>query len=213
MQFKIHLEGNNHNGAIGQIQAMTMCLDFTPDFLSLAAHEAVACRALPVTVASLSNLLNFYNSGASMPTSEVVVLRTLVTILTQDSGYEAEALKYLKRAHARASQLGLDCFFGKEEVGRREQNWFAVTSWNFGTKCGKEKKYELCTEFFRLASKFYGVLADAKGEESNIMVCKSLILTISAMIASENEKQTPLVDTEVKQAVELLDKAGTVLFY
>ncbi|KAK9280893.1 hypothetical protein L1049_003784 [Liquidambar formosana] len=210
-KFKIYLQKNDHNGGITQIQVMMACLDFTPDFLSLSAHEAIACRALPVAVASLSNLLNFYSSGKPMPTMEVVVLRTLVTILTQDPGNESEALKFLKRAHTRMSELGAECFFGKWEVGRRERNWFAVISWNFGTRSGREKKYELCTEFLRLASEFYAVLVDEQVEENNAMVCKSLILTVSAMIASEKQKKAALLDSEVKQAVELLDRAAKIL--
>lgn len=210
VQFKIYLQKNDHKGAINQILAMTVCLDFTTDFLSLAAHEAVACQALPVAVAALSNLLNFYTFGKLMPTKEVVVLRTLVTILTQEAGHETEVLKYMKRAHARTSELGPNCFFGTEEVGRREQNWFAVMSWNFGTNCGKEKKYELCMEFLRLASEFYGIFWDGQVEENSTMICKSLIVSVSAMIASENQKQIALMDIEVKQAVELLERAGKV---
>lgn len=209
MQFKIYLQNNDHNGAINQVQAMKTCFDFTPDFLSLSAHEAVACHALPVAISSLSNLLSFYTLGRPMPTTEVVVLRTLITILVQDPGNEVEVLKFMKRVHDRASELGTECFFGKEETGRREKNWFAVTSWNIGTKCGKEKKYELCAEFLRLVSGFYG-LVDCQEEENSIMVCKSLILSVSAMVASENQKKTALTDSEVKQAVELLDRAGKV---
>lgn len=211
MQFKIYLQKTDHNKAIDQIPAMKSCLDFTPDFLSLAAHEAVACRALHVAVAALSSLLSFYSLKIPMPTTEVVVMRTLVTILTQEHGNESQILKYLKGTHARAFELGPDCLFGKEEVGRREVKWFAATSWNLGTVCGKEKKYELCIEFLRLASEFYSVLIDGQVlEENNIMVFKSLILTVSAMIASENQKQSSLVDIEVKAAVELLDKAARV---
>lgn len=208
MQFKIYLQKKDQNGAINQIQAMTTCLDFTPDFLSLAAHEAVACRALSVAVASLSNLLSFYAPGKSMPTTEVVVLRTLVTILTQEPGNELEALKFVKRVHTRASELGPDCFFGTGEVGRRERNWFAVTSWNLGTKTGKERNYELCGEFLRLASEFYGLLVDGQVDEN--MVCNSLILSVSAIIASENQRNTTLTEIEVKQALELLDRAAKV---
>uniref|UniRef100_A0A6N2MCJ1 Protein ZIP4 homolog n=1 Tax=Salix viminalis TaxID=40686 RepID=A0A6N2MCJ1_SALVM len=210
LKFKIYLQNNDHNGAINQVQAMKTCYDFTPDFLSLSAHEAVACHALPVAVSSLSNILSFYTLGSPMPTTEVVVLRTLITILIQDPGNEVEVLKFMKRVHDRASELGTECFFGKEETGRREKNWFAVTSWNIGTQCGKEKKYELCAEFFRLLSGFYG-LVDCQEEENSIMVCKSLILSVSAMVASENQKKTALTDSEVKQAVELLDRAGKIL--
>ncbi|KAJ6319349.1 hypothetical protein OIU78_014877 [Salix suchowensis] len=63
LKFKIYLQNNDHNGAINQVQAMKTCYDFTPDFLSLSAHEAVACHALPVAVSSLSNLLSFYTLG------------------------------------------------------------------------------------------------------------------------------------------------------
>lgn len=210
MQFKIYLQKNDKNSGINQIQSMITCLDFSPDFLSLAAHEAVACRALTVAVAALSNLLNFYVDGKSMPTTEVIVLRTMVTILTQEPGNEPEVLKFVKQSYNRASEVGPDCFFGKGEVGRRELNWFAVTSWNLGTTAGKEKDFDLCAHFLKLASGFYGFRVDSEVEENNIMVCKSLILTVSAMIASENQRKAALPDIEVKQAVELLDRAGKV---
>ncbi|KAM7262726.1 hypothetical protein ACFE04_000409 [Oxalis oulophora] len=213
LKFKIYLQKNDYTNAINQIQAMTTCLDFTPDFLSLSAHEAVACHALPVAVAALSNILNFYASCKSMPTSEVVILRTLITILNQDPGKQPEVLKYMKQAQARVSELGPDYFFGKGNVGHRERNWFAVTSWNYGTTCGKEKKYELCAEFLNLASEFYDVrVDDGEGDENRVMVCKSLIMTVSAMIASENQNKTALTDTQVKRAAELLDRAGKILF-
>ncbi|KAM7527519.1 hypothetical protein LguiB_030929 [Lonicera macranthoides] len=211
LKFKIYLQKNDHSGAITQVQSMSSCLDFTPDFLTLSAHEAISCRALPVAVASLSLLLNFYSSLKPMPTTEVIVLRTLVTILVQDPGNEPEVLKYIKQAYKRLSELGPDGFLGKGEVGRRELNWFAVNLWNIGTRTGKEKKYDLSAEFFRLASKFYGVVIDGDVERNNVMICKSLILTVSAMIACEKEKNATLLDTEVKQAIELLDKAGKIL--
>lgn len=208
-QFKIYLQKNDHQGAIRQIEAMTTCLDFQPDFLSLSAHEAVACHALPVAVASLSSMLNFYASGRSMPTAEVTVLRTLVTVLSQEPGNEQQVHKFLKHAYSRASELGPDCFFGKEEVGRRERNWFAVTSWNFGTKTGQNKNYELSAEFLSLASDFYA-LVEGSDHENNVMVCKSLVLAVSSMIASEFQRKTAMSETEVKQVVQLLERAGKV---
>ncbi|KAF2292487.1 hypothetical protein GH714_024436 [Hevea brasiliensis] len=211
LKFKIYLQKNNHSGAINQIQEMKACLDFTPDFLSLAAHEAIACHAPSIAVASLSSLLNFYTSGKPMPSTEVEVLRTLVTILNTYPGNESEVLKFMKWAHARVSELGSESFLGKGEVGRQEQKWFAVTSWNFGIKCGKEKNYELCAEFLRLISEFYAGLKDEQDKENGFMVCKSLILTVSAIIASENQKKVALEDSEVKHAAELLDKAGKML--
>ena len=53
-------------------------------------------------------------------------------------------------------------------------------------------------------------MVDGEVEENNVMVCRSLILTVSAMIASENQKMTPMPEAEVKHAVELLERAGKV---
>ncbi|CAL0302872.1 unnamed protein product [Lupinus luteus] len=209
-QFKIYLQKNDLQGAIKQIEVMTTCLDFQPDFLSLSAHEAVACHALPVSVAALSSMLNFYTSGRSMPTAEVTVLRTLVTVLSQEPGNEQHIHKFLRHAYSRASDLGPDCFFGKEEVGRRERNWFAVTAWNCGTKTGQNKNYELSAEFLILASDFYALL-EGSGHETNVMVCKSLVLAASSMIASELQTKTAMSEAEVKQAVQLLDRAGKMV--
>lgn len=211
MQFKISLLKNDNTAAINQIQSMMSCLDFTPDFLSLSAHEAVACRAFPVAVSSLSSLLDFYSTGKSMPAREVVVLRTLVTILTQESNDDSEVLRVMKRACDRANELGSGCFFGEGEVGKREQNWFAVACWNFGTRMGKERKFELCAEFLQLASKFYTALAhEEQVEENNVLVFRSLTLAVTAMIASEEQTKTTLTNAKIKQAKEFLDRAGKV---
>lgn len=210
MQFKIFLQQKDYSGAIAQVQAMSSCLDFTPEFLSLSAHEAVACSSLPVAVASLSNLLNFYSSGKLLQTEEVVIFRTLVTILAREEGNYSDILKYMKRAHARVTDVGSECSFGKGEVRKRERNWFAVNAWNFGVKTGKEKSYKVSAEFFKLASEFYGIILDGEADEYSIQVCKSLILSVSANIADEKETKNVLTENEAKQAIELLEKAGKV---
>ncbi|GAB2248477.1 hypothetical protein Droror1_Dr00008359 [Drosera rotundifolia] len=211
LKFKIFLQNNNHDAAISQVQAMMSCTDFTTDFLSLAAHEAVACAANPVAVAALSNLLNFYSSGKMMPISEVVVLRTVVTILLQKPDNEQDALIFMKKAQARMAELGPDKFFGKKEVGRRERSWFATTAWNNGTRTGEAKIYDLCTEYFMLASDFYGVVMEGEVEGNDPMVCKSIILSVSAMIAAEKQNKVAFVDAEVKHTIEMLDKARKML--
>ncbi|CAA7058930.1 unnamed protein product [Microthlaspi erraticum] len=211
LKFKIYLQKKDHSCAIGQIDAMTSCLDFSPDFLSLSAHEAISCQALPVAIASLSKFLSFYIAGKTMPTTEVVVFRTLVTILTQDIGSETEALNFLLQAQSRASKLGTECFFGSGETGKREQNWFAVTSWNLGSRCGNAKKYELCSEFCRLASEFYGYMETGESGDNAIMICRSLILSVTAMIALEKQNKSPLSESQVKLAAELLVRAGKIM--
>ncbi|XP_042519199.1 TPR repeat-containing protein ZIP4 [Macadamia integrifolia] len=210
LKFKVYLQKKDENGAIKQMQSMPTCHDFTPEFLTLSAHEAVACQALPVAVESLTNLLNFYSPGKPMPTPEVVVLRTLITILSREPTNENEILKFTKQAKKRMSELGSEVFFGKGEVARREKNWFAVNSWNIGTRTGREKKYELCIEFFELAAEFYGASIDGIVEEST-MVCRSLILSVSATIAAEKSSNSQLPESDVKRAVQLLDRAGKIL--
>ncbi|XP_043719623.1 TPR repeat-containing protein ZIP4 [Telopea speciosissima] len=210
LKFKICLQKEEENGAIKQMQSMANCHDFTPEFLSLSIHEAIACQALPVAIESLKNLLNFYSPGKPMPTPEVVVLRTLVTILSRETTNENEILKFTKLAKKRMSELGSEAFFGKGEVGRREKNWFALNSWNIGTRTGKDKKYDLCAEFFESAAEFYAASIDGVVEEST-MVCKSLILSVSAAIAAEKSSNSPMPESDVKRAIELLDRAGKIL--
>ncbi|CAI9107256.1 OLC1v1006574C1 [Oldenlandia corymbosa var. corymbosa] len=211
LKFKIYLPKNDHIRAISQVEAMSSCLDFTPDFLSLAAHEAIASQSLPVAVASLSNLLNFYSSGKTLPTNEVVVFRTLVTLLTQAPGDASEILKYMNRVLERVSAIGSDCCFGKGEVGRQEMNWFAMNSWNHGLHMAKAKRFGLSAQFFRSASDFYAISIDGEEGEHSVMVCKCLILSVSATLADEEETNIPLQESEVKQAIELSERAGKIL--
>ncbi|KAK9747794.1 hypothetical protein RND81_02G015000 [Saponaria officinalis] len=211
LKFKIYLQKNDHAAAITQMQAMMSCTDFTTAFLSLSAHEAVACRALSVAVASLSDLLNFYTSGKPMPIAEVVVFRTILVILIQEPGNELEVLKFMKKAQERIFELQPGNFFGKGEVGRRECNWIATNAWNIGTKAGAEKKYELCAEFMNTSADFYGAILDGEAEGNNVMVCKSIILSVTAMISSEKQNKVPMQDTQLKKLIELLDKAGKLM--
>lgn len=145
-----------------------------------------------------------------MPTNEVVVFRTLVTIFSQDPANENNVLENMKRAHLRLCEIGPDIFFGKSEVGRRERNWFAGNAWNLGARTGQEKNYDLSAEFFKLASEFYGVVCDGETQGNDFMVCKSIILAVSAIIANEKQAKGTLLETEVRQAIELLGKAGKV---
>ncbi|KAJ6401554.1 hypothetical protein OIU84_016874 [Salix udensis] len=153
LKFKIYLQNNDHNGAINQVQAMKTCYDFTPDFLSLSAHEAVACHALPCCC--------------------------FLSI-------QSPELLHLGKPHANSRS----CSATNIDHDPHSKPW---------------KR-----EFLRLLSGFYG-LVDCQEEENSIVVCKSLILSVSAMVASENQKKTALTDSEVKQAVELLDRAGKIL--
>ncbi|KNA21928.1 hypothetical protein SOVF_038810 [Spinacia oleracea] len=211
LKFKIYLQKNDQAAAITQMKAMMGCTDFTTEFLSVAAHEAVACRALPVAVSSLHDLLNFYTSGKPMPIPEVVVLRTILVILIQESGHELDVLSYMKKAQARMTELGPENFFGRGEVGRREQNWFATNAWNVGTRVGVEENFELCAELFSLAAEFYDVKTDGEAVGNNTMVCKSMVLAVTAMVGTEKQKKVAILDTQARRAIELLDRVGKLM--
>ncbi|OAY73918.1 TPR repeat-containing protein ZIP4 [Ananas comosus] len=203
------LKRKEEKEAINQMQSMVSCVDFNPEFLTLSAHEAIASHCIPVAVASLSVLLNLYSPGKPMPMPEVAVLRNLITLLQRNPETELEVLKYSRRASARMAELGPESFFGKGAVGNRELSWFAGNSWNMGLRTGKEKKLECCSEFLELAAEFYNTTTDDNGNQS--MVCKSLILSVGATLNVEEQKNAPLLEQDVKKAIDMLTRAGKLL--
>ncbi|XP_072966160.1 TPR repeat-containing protein ZIP4 [Typha angustifolia] len=211
LKFKIHLQKKDEREAIKQMQAMVNCIDFNPEFLTLSAHEAMACKSTPVAIASLLALLNLYFPGNAMPMPEVAVLRNLITLLHRSPEPELEILKYTKRARVRMVELGAESFFGKGAVGSRELNWFAGNSWNMGLKTGKEKKYELCAEFLELAAEFYELAASEDNEANQSIVCKSLIMSVACMLNVEEQKAAPLPDSDIKKANDMLTRASKIL--
>ncbi|XP_077252954.1 tetratricopeptide repeat (TPR)-like superfamily protein [Tasmannia lanceolata] len=209
LKFKIYLQKKDEKGAINQMQTMVSCIDFNPEFIILSAHEAMACRALPVAIASISNLLNLYSPGKLMPMPEVALLRNLIALLFQNPNNESEILKQMKRAKTRMSELGTEQFFGKGAVGSRELSWFAGDSWNMGIKTARENKYEFCAEFWEMASDFYGVMEET--DANRAMVCKSLVICVAAMINGEKQMGVSLTDSDVRRGLELVDRAGKIL--
>lgn len=195
--------------AINQIKTMISCIDFNAEYLTLSAHEAIACQSLPVAISSLSVLLDLYSPGKEMPMPEVAVLRNLITLLHRNSETEHEVLKYIKRAQAKMVTLGVESFFGKGAVSSRELSWFAGNSWNLGLKMAKEKKYDTSAEFFDLASEFYSKFSNEK-DEAYFMICKALIMSVGAMINAEEQKMVPMPDSIARKAMGMLSQAGKV---
>lgn len=189
---------------------MVGCVDFNPTFLTLTSHEAIACKAVRVAVASLTFLLGLYSAGKPMPEPEVAVLRSLIELLRREQGTEDEILKYSRRAKLRMSELGGEGFFGNGPVGGRELNWFAVTSWNMGMRVAKEQKYDLSAEFFELAAEFFGGASNDEGDGNRPTVCKALIMSVASMLDAEKLNNSPLSDSDVKKGVEMLSRAGKV---
>ncbi|XP_031504597.1 TPR repeat-containing protein ZIP4 [Nymphaea colorata] len=216
LKFKVNLEKKDDDGAVAQIQSMTNCIDFDPQFLTLASHEAVACKALTVAVFALSELLNRCTSSSSSSSDmrEVSILRNALVLLLRLPEREQDALVLLRRARDRMAELGAERLFGNhKDTGGRELKWFANHAWNMGMKAGKDRCYANSAEFLELASEFYCAIENgddgmADGEE---MACKSLILAVSGMLNAENESKLAMTDCDVRKALFLLDKAGKIL--
>ncbi|GKB54703.1 topless-related protein 4-like protein isoform X1 [Tanacetum coccineum] len=60
--------------------------------------------------------------------------------------------------------------------------------------------------------RFFGTV-NGEIEGNNLMVSKSLILVVSTMLAGEMLSMNPLLDNEVKEANELLERAGKIYVY
>ncbi|KAL5220384.1 hypothetical protein ABZP36_025097 [Zizania latifolia] len=210
LKVKIHLQKEEEDKAIEQMKTMVGCVDFNPEFLTLTAHEALACKSVRVAVASFTFLLGLYSAGRPMPMPEVAVLRNLIELLSRVPGTETEILKYSRCAKQRMADLGVESFFGSGIVGVRELNWFADTSWNLGLTVSKEKKYNFGAEFFELAAEFFGS-SNTECDGNWPTVCKALIMSVTAMLNAEELNNSPLSDSEIKKGVEMLSRAGKLL--
>ncbi|KAL4193806.1 hypothetical protein AMTRI_Chr06g178770 [Amborella trichopoda] len=227
LKFKIYLQKQDQAQAISQVQSMPQCPDFDPEFLTLAAHEATACQAIPVAIASLSSLLSLYSPETSLSSPEnplnspeklhtlpeVAVIRNLITLHLKNSSTEnpREILLLLRRANTRMNQIGLARFFGKGSLGSRELKWFAGISWNSGMKAGKEREYKETAEFLEVGVEFYVALEDGDERESKTMVCKCLIIGAAATITREKIGGDKLHESDIKKVASLLERAGKLL--
>lgn len=202
LQFKICLQLKDEPGATKQLNRMLQCTDFDPEYLTLASHEAMACKSIGVATAALSNLLKLHHSGKLMSTKEVVVVRNIIRLHLDNTSAQSEVLHYLKNAKKRLSECGIE-YFGSGITAEKELNWFAGSSWNSGLKAGKANDFELCAEFFMCASEFYGALEDSI--ENLRMLSKSLILAVAALLAAQKKDNSCLTE-----ALEYLEKAKKV---
>ena len=183
-------------------------VDFNPEFLTLSIHEAMACKSVRVAIAASTFLLGLYSAGKPMPMTEAAVLRNIIALL-REPGSEAEILKYSRRAKLRMAELGMEAVCGKGTVGLRERNWFAVKLWNMAIKMAKEKKYDYCTEFFELAAELFSK-GNGEDDADCLLVSKSLIMSVSAMLHTEELNKSPLSDSDLKKGIEMLSRAGKV---
>uniref|UniRef100_K3XPU0 Protein ZIP4 homolog n=1 Tax=Setaria italica TaxID=4555 RepID=K3XPU0_SETIT len=182
LKFKILLQKKEEGEAIKLLKTMVGYLDFNPEFLTLSVHEAIACKSV-----------GRYSAGKPMPMpmTEAAVRRNLIALFLREPGSEAEILKYSRRAKLRMAELGMEAIFGK------------------GTMA-KEKKHDYCSEFFELAAEFFSS-GNGEDDANRLLACKSLIMSVSAMLLAEELNKSPLSDSDLKKGVEMLSRAGKLL--
>lgn len=203
-QFKIALHTRDETDACKQVDKMLKCSDLEPEFLTLACHEAIACKNVSAAIAALSSMLSLYSSERVLATGEVTVLRNLILLLIREKKNRCETLKYFKHAQKRLEEVGSEKFFGCGGNEEREAKWFAGASWNQATEAGKEQDWKACFELYAVSSEFYAVLPQSL---SNLQTLQTaLLLCVSALLAIDDE-----CDSEsLKSAKYYLDKCRKV---
>lgn len=155
--------------------------DLEPELLTLACHEAVACKCDIVAVVILSGMLTLKTSGRALAMKEVVVLRNLILLLTQERNNKSEALKYFKHAQKLLEEQGCENFLGCGSGGQREANWLAGASWNQGMVAGKEQDWGACSEFYAISARFYAVIPESPNTLHTVQT--ALLLCVAALLA------------------------------
>ncbi|OMO65416.1 Tetratricopeptide-like helical [Corchorus capsularis] len=207
LKFKICLQKNDHGGAINQIQTMITCLDFTPDFLSLSAHEAVASRALPVAVAALSNFLNFYTSGKPMPTTEVILTSLSVgTQLTDDKVTTIDAdlfFIYVLNAyemHGRLNNSETQQHLVKSFAGTKACSPEFLLQIGLNASQGPRFNAEVAT--FALSECLSGFLSSPSPDYQNVALIVRRLITIASIHKGDTEDDAVL--SLYKQAYRIM---------
>ncbi|OAE23424.1 hypothetical protein AXG93_961s1180 [Marchantia polymorpha subsp. ruderalis] len=132
LKFKIFLQTSKESEAAEEVEKMVKCPDFEPNFLTLAAHEAMAQNCPKVAINALSNLLGLESEKRKSTIKDVILIRNLVSLSLRDTGNQKEFFRYVKLAQTLSTDAGFESFFGSGSLGQQEAKWFASTSWNQG---------------------------------------------------------------------------------
>ncbi|KAG6557516.1 hypothetical protein Mapa_000790 [Marchantia paleacea] len=182
--FKIFLQTSKELEAAEEVEKMVICPDFEPDFLTLAAHEAMAQNSAKVAIKALSNLLGLESEKRKSTMKDVILIRNLVTLSLRDSTNQKEFMRYIKLAQTQLAEAGFESFFGSGSVGQQEAKWFASTSWNQGLVAIKTKDWQLSGDIFACASDFISSLQES--HENLQWLQKSLLLATSCLMAADS---------------------------
>ncbi|KAH9535695.1 hypothetical protein CY35_17G066900 [Sphagnum magellanicum] len=201
---------NHEEEANQQLEQMMACCDFEPEYLTLAAHEAIASNSNSTAVAALSRTLSLIASGRDVGTKEVVVLRNLINLIlsTQEGSLvsQEEVLKYLKQAQSHISEQGYAGFFGAGSMGERETTWFAGVCWNQALAAARCQDWKHCFQFHAMSSELYASLPETAENLGKIRT--SLLLCVAALLAIDSS--TDHASESLKVASAYMEKCRKV---
>jgi len=204
------LQTNHEEEANQQLEQMMACCDFEPEYLTLAAHEAIASNSNSTAVAALSRTLSLIASGRDVGTKEVVVLRNLINLIlsTQEGSLvsQEEVLKYLKQAQSHISEQGYAGFFGAGSMGERETTWFAGVCWNQALAAARCQDWKHCFQFHAMSSELYASLPETAENLGKIRT--SLLLCVAALLAIDSS--TDHASESLKVASAYMEKCRKV---
>ncbi|KAL2635546.1 hypothetical protein R1flu_007025 [Riccia fluitans] len=201
LKFKIFLQTNKEDEALGEVKSMLNCPDFEPDFLTFASHEAMTHNAPRVSIYALSKLLSLQLEKKNTGTKEAVLYRNIIHVALQNSQSQ-EALDYMKQAQVHLAEAGFESCFGSGSVAQQEVKWFASTAWNQGLQAFKMQDWDFSFKMLSSASEFISFLEET--QENLLWLQKCLLLAISCLL---------VVDTGVdcvRQATKMLEKCRKV---
>lgn len=201
-QFKIFLQTSKESEAAEEVEKMVKCPDFEPNFLTLAAHEAMAQNCPKVAINALSNLLGLESEKRKSTIKDVILIRNLVSLSLRDTGNQKEFFRYVKLAQTLSTDAGFESFFGSGSLGQQEAKWFASTSWNQGLVAIKSKDWQLSGDILACASDFISSLEET--HENLQWLQKSLLLATSCLLAADSGVEC------LKMATKMLEKCRKV---
>ncbi|KAH7300313.1 hypothetical protein KP509_24G056000 [Ceratopteris richardii] len=209
LKFKVSLQMNDGEGAAKQIEEMFQAPDFEPDYLTLASHEAISCKAISLAIVALSGLLEHLRSSgksSNVENREAVLIRNIIALSSQDSTQRSTTLKYFKLARSRLNELGPAVFFGSGNMEEKEAQWYAGSAWNQGLDTAKSQEWDISREFFLCAADFYEVLTD--NAQYMGMRRASMMLAVGATVAGNRKNAES--NAALKEALIYLDKCQKI---
>ncbi|GJP70589.1 hypothetical protein CLOP_g1512 [Closterium sp. NIES-67] len=176
----VFLKQKSEARAAQDVEKMISCKDFEPDYLALASHEALASGQSRVAVQALRQLQKLISAGTKIGMVEAVVVRNIITLVTEKVGNMVEALEFFQVAISRVAAIGTEGFFALLADGDTSEaslNKAATTlekCQKIMSKCKAEGQDTSGTFFQLLMFDVKGRQKDCKGQQEIIERCRAM---------------------------------------